>query len=437
MDMAVQPPLKPAAYAGMPTWYAASANPAPPRPVLQGVHQATVCVIGAGFTGLSVALELAERGIDVIVVESERVGWGASGRNGGQLINGYSRGLDVLEARHGPAVARDLGKVALEGAAIIRARVAKYGIACDLADGGLGVALTAKQMRALEHEQKVWAAHGHDGIEVLDRQALRQHVDSERYVGGIFDPLRGHFHPLNYLLGEAAAFEALGGRLFENSRVTSVDDSGPRPRVVTAQGEVVADTLVVCGNAYLGKTLSRLSGQIMPVSSQVVTTEPLGDLAAQLLPSNACVEDANYILDYFRRTVDGRLLYGGGIVYGGQDPASVEAKIRPGLVKTFPQLKDVKLDFAWSGTFAMTLSRMPQMGRLSPRVYYSHGDSGHGVTTTQLLGRLLAEAIGGQQERFDVFARLPHLPFPGGQRFRAPLSTLGSLWYTLRDRLGV
>ncbi|MBB3356460.1 MULTISPECIES: FAD-binding oxidoreductase [unclassified Novosphingobium] len=437
MDMAVPGLHQAAPYAGMPTWYAASANPAPQRPVLQGAQRATVCVIGAGFTGLSVALELAEKGIDVIVLESERVGWGASGRNGGQLINGYSRGLDVLEARHGPAVARALGAVALEGAAIIRDRVARYGIACDLVDGGLGVALNARQMRALEDEQQVWAAHGHAGITVLDREALRAHVQSDRYVGGILDPLRGHFHPLNYLLGEAAAFEQLGGRLFEHSRVTRVDDSGPRPRVVTAQGEVIADTLVVCGNAYLGKTLPWLSGQIMPVSSQVVTTEPLGELAAQLLPSNACVEDANYILDYFRRTADGRLLYGGGIVYGGQDPASVEAKIRPGLIKTFPQLKDVKLEFAWSGTFAMTLSRMPQIGRLSPKVFYSHGDSGHGVTTTQLLGRLLGEAIAGQHARFDVFANLPHPPFPGGQRFRAPLSTLGSLWYTLRDRLGV
>jgi gamma-glutamylputrescine oxidase len=198
MDMAVQMAgqgLSPAApYAGMPTWYAASANPAPERPVLQGAHHATVCVIGAGFTGLSVALELAERGIDVIVLESERVGWGASGRNGGQLINGYSRGLDVLEARHGPAVARELGKVALEGADIIRQRVAKYGIACDLVDGGLGVALTAKQMRGLEEEAKVWAAHGHGDVQVLDRAALRAHVQSDRYVGGILDPLRGHFH---------------------------------------------------------------------------------------------------------------------------------------------------------------------------------------------------------------------------------------------------
>jgi gamma-glutamylputrescine oxidase len=237
--------------------------------------------------------------VDVIVLESERVGWGASGRNGGQLINGYSRGLDVLEARHGPDVARELGKVALEGADIIRQRVARYGIACDLVDGGLGVALTAKQMRGLEEEAKVWAAHGHGDVQVLDRAALRAHVQSDRYVGGILDPLRGHFHPLNYLLGEAAAFEALGGRLFEYSRVLTIDDSGPQPRVTTAQGVVTAQTLVVCGNAYLGKTQPKLFGQIMPVSSQVVTTEPLGDLAAQLLPSNACVEDANYILDYF------------------------------------------------------------------------------------------------------------------------------------------
>ncbi len=250
------------------------------------------------------------------------------------------------------------------------------------------------------------------------------------------DPSSGHFHPLNFLLGEAAAFEGLGGIIHEGSRVLSVEP-GARPVVRTARGSVTADMLLLCGNAYLDATVPALTARIMPVSSQIIVTEPLGARAAALLPQNHCVEDANYILDYFRRTADGRLLYGGGVVYGGQDPASITGKIRPNMLKTFPELADARIDFAWSGKFALTLTRIPQIGRLSPNIYFSHGDSGHGVTTTQLLGRLLAEAVRGQIERFDVMAGLPYVPFPGGRAFRVPLSVLGSWYYALRDRLGV
>jgi gamma-glutamylputrescine oxidase len=423
-------------YAGLPSYYAASANPAPTRPALAGAITADVAIVGGGFTGVSAALELATRGFSVVVVEAERCGWGASGRNGGQLINGYSRPLDLLARRYGEDHARGLAAVALEGARIIRERVATHGIACDLVDGGAATALTEKQMAWFEEQAKVWVGHGHPGMRLVDKAGLDAVVRTDRYVGAMIDPVGGHFHPLNYLLGEAAAFEALGGRIFEHSRVLRVQQ-GAKPVVTTDKGSVTADTLLLCGNAYLGDAVPELSSRIMPVSSQVVATEPLGALIEELLPTNLCVEDANYILDYFRRTADGRLLYGGGVVYGGRDPASVEAKIRPNLAKTFPQLRDVRLDFAWSGNFALTLSRMPQVGRLSPSVWYSHGDSGHGVTTTQLLGRLLAEGVAGQMERFDVFASLPHPPFPGGRHFRVPLTVLGSLWYAMRDRLGI
>lgn len=425
-----------APYANMPSYYAASANPAPLRPKLVGEHTADVAIVGGGFTGLSAALELTARGFSVIVIEAERCGWGASGRNGGQLINGYSRPLDVLEKRYGEDHARRLASVALEGAQIIRERVKRYDIDCTLVDGAAATALTAKQMNWFEEQARIWERYGHPGMRLVDRHGLDEVVRTDRYVGAMIDPLGGHFHPLNYLLGEAAAIEAAGGRIFEQSRVTRVD-TGACPFVETEHGSVTATTLLLCGNAYLGDTLPSLSSRIMPVSSQVIATEPLGALAEELLPNNLCVEDANYILDYFRRTADGRLLYGGGVVYGGQDPKSVEDKIRPNLAKTFPMLRDVRIDYAWSGNFALTLSRMPQMGRLSPSVWYSHGDSGHGVTTTQLLGRLLAEGVAGQMERFDIFDSLPHPPFPGGRTFRVPLTMLGSMWYAMRDRLGL
>lgn len=396
-----------------------------------------MCVVGAGFTGISAALELAARGFRVVVLEGESVGWGASGRNGGQLVNGYSRSLEVIGKRYGEAARRALGAMALEGAHIIRSRVADYDIQCDLVDGALVTAFTSRQMHTLEHEVRVWREHGHGQIEMVDRAAVGKMVASERYIGGMLDLKGGHFHPLNYLLGEARMVEALGGAIYERSRVVGIARHAGKPVAVTAHGQVTAEILLLCGNAYLGDAVPQLSGRVMPVSSQIVATEPLGALAETLLPPNYCVENANYILDYFRRSADGRLLYGGGSVYGGRDPASIERKLRPALTRTFPQLRGVRLDYAWSGNFALTLTRVPQVGRIAPDIYYSHGDSGHGVTTTQLLGRLLAEGVAGQMERFDAFASLPHFDFPGGPRLRVPLTVLGSWCYRLRDRLGV
>jgi gamma-glutamylputrescine oxidase len=395
-----------------------------------------MCIIGAGFTGISAALELVERGFSVIVLEAVRVGFGASGRNGGQIVNGYSRDLDVVSAHYGVDAGRAIGAMALEGGNIIRERVAKYDIACDLVPGGLFAAFTTKQMKGLEHHKKIWSEHGHRQLEMVDAGHLHQHVRTGRYVVGLIDHLGGHLHPLNLVQGEAAAAEALGARIFEDSRVISVD-TGANPVVKTAAGEVHAKFVLVCGNAYIGDLLPELGGKIMPVSTQVLATEPLGEEAAVLLPSNVCVEDCNYVLDYFRRTADNRILYGGGIVYGGQDPASIRAKILPNMLKTFPGLKDARIDYAWSGNFALTLTRFPQMGRISPTVYFSHGDSGHGVTTTHLLGRILGEAVAGTAERFDVFAKLPYYPFPGGKALRVPLTVLGSWYYRLRDRVGV
>jgi gamma-glutamylputrescine oxidase len=420
-----------------PSYYAATANAAPDRPALRGDTRADVCIIGAGFTGISAALHLAERGFSVVVLEAERVGWGASGRNGGQIVNGYSRDLDVIARRFGQDAASGLGRMALEGGDIIRQRVAAYGIDCALRHGGLIAAFTGRQMRHLEHAARVWAAHGHTELELLDRNATRKAVDTHRYAGALLDPKGGHIHPLNLVLGEAAAFESHGGMIHEASRAVSVD-TGPAPVVRTQHGAVRADFVLVCGNAYLGGLLTKEVGRhIMPVSSQVVTTQVLDPALIQsLLPPNYCVEDCNYFLDYYRRTQDGRLLFGGGTVYGGRDPASIEAKLRPSLEKTFPQLKGVRLDFAWSGNFALTLTRIPHVGRISPTVLFSHGDSGHGVTTTHMLGKLLAEAVAGQAERFDIFANLPTIAFPGGSAFRVPLTVLGSWYYRLLDRLG-
>jgi gamma-glutamylputrescine oxidase len=417
------------------SYYAATAHKQDARPALSGTETADVCVIGAGFTGINAALELAERGVSVIVLEAVRVGFGASGRNGGQIVNGYSRDLDVISERYGENAGRVIGGLACEGGDIIRQRAEKYAIQCDVQPGMLITAFSARQMRALEHHVKVWGGHGFNQFELLDKTGLTPHVTTNRYVGGLLDKRGGHIHPLNLVQGEAAAFESLGGRIFESSPVVSVDMENAV--VKTAAGEVRAKTVLVCGNAYLQGVLPSLEWRVMPVSTQVMATEPLGDEALRLLPSNVCVEDANYVLDYFRRTADGRLLYGGGIIYGAHDTASITAKILPNMLKTFPSLKGAKIDYAWSGNFALTLTRFPQIGKLSPKVYFSHGDSGHGVTTTHLLARLLAESVTGDNTRFDVFSNLPYFPFPGGKLFRVPMTVAGSWWYRARDALGV
>jgi gamma-glutamylputrescine oxidase len=419
------------------SYYAATANRKDARPPLQGTVNADVVVVGAGFTGTNTALELAERGVqNVVLLEAAKVGFGASGRNGGQIVNGYSRDLDVISRTYGESAGRVIGGLANMGGDIIRSRIAKYNIQADLVEGMLITAFTHKQLRGFEHHIKTWNSFGFDQFALLEGEAaISPHVITKRYVGGLLDKKGAHIHPLNLVQGEAAAFESLGGTIYENSPVISVDFA--TKTVKTAQGEVRAKTIVMAGNAYLHGVLPNLETRIMPVSTQVLATEPLGAQAAKLLPSNVCVEDANYFLDYFRRTPDNRILFGGGVVYGGQDAESVIAKLRPLLEKTFPSLKDARIDYAWNGTFALTLTRFPQIGTLAPDVYFSHGDSGHGVTTTHLLARTLAEAITGDRTIYDNFATLPYFPFPGGRLLRVPLTVAGSWWYRLRDRLGV
>lgn len=419
------------------SYYAATAHPAPVRPALRGEVRAQVCVVGAGFSGLATALHLAERGYAVTVLEANRVGWGASGRNGGQLVNGYSRDLDVIEQRYGKQAARDLGAMAFEGSTIIRDWVARHGIDCDLREGGVFAAMTRRQLSELEERQASWQAYGHDQLELLDRETIRRHVDTDLYVGGLYDGRGGHVHPLNLCLGEAAAIERLGGTIHEHSPVTRVE-YGERPVVHTAEGRVEAEHVVLCGNAYLGDVEPKLRDAVMPVSTQVVATEPLDpELLARLMPSGACVEDCNYFLDYYRVTGDNRILFGGGTIYGGTEPADIIGKIRPHLERTFPSIGDCRIDYAWSGNFALTLTRIPHLGTFDGRTYFTHGYSGHGVTTTHLAGRLIAEAIAGDDERFQAFASLRNYPFPGGRTFRVPLTMLGAWYYMAREKLGL
>ena len=424
------------AIAHAPSYYAATALPSPARPPLQGEQQADVCIVGAGYTGLSAGLFLAEAGFKVIVLESAQVGWGASGRNGGQIVHSYSRDIDVIEARHGADTARALGGMAFEGARIIRERVAKYGIACDLKNGGIYAATTARKVHELESHKALWERYGNDQLTLLDRDGVRRHIGSDTYEAILVDGSGGHIHPLNLALGEARALEGLGGTICEDSRVLKIE-RGATPVVRTAQGSVRAKFVIVACNAYIGDLEPKLAAKSMPCGTQVVATEPLADRWHDVLPTDHCVEDNNFLLDYYRLSADKRLIFGGGVVYGARDPSRIERLLRPNLEKTFPQLKGVNIDYAWTGNFLLTLSRLPQVGRLDDAIYYSQGCSGHGVTFTHLIGRVLAEALRGQAERCDAFAKLPHYPFPGGRLLRIPFTALGAWWYDLRDRLGV
>ena len=375
------------------SYYAASANKYAPFDTLNESISCDVCVVGGGYTGLSSALHLAEAGFDVVVLEASRIGFGASGRNGGQLVNSYSRDIDVIEKSYGMDTARMLGSMMFEGGEIIRERIKRYQIDCDYRPGGLFVAMNDKQLATLEEQKENW---------------------------------------------EADAIRLNGGRVYELSAVTQIQHTTPAV-VRTATGQVTAKYVIVAGNAYLGdKVEPELAKRSMPCGTQVITTERLSeDLARSLIPKNYCVEDCNYLLDYYRLTADNRLLYGGGVVYGARDPDDVERLVVPKMLKTFPQLKGVKIDYRWTGNFLLTLSRMPQFGRLDTNIYYMQGYSGHGVTCTHLAGRLIAELLRGDAERFDAFANLPHYPFPGGRTLRVPFTAMGAAYYSLRDRLGV
>jgi gamma-glutamylputrescine oxidase len=419
------------------SYYAATANASPDRPALNDQIGCDVCVIGAGFTGLSTALHLAEKGYKVVVLEGSKIAWGASGRNGGQIVNGFNRDLDGIALRYGKDTARAIGSMLTEGSQIIRDRVAKYDINCDLKNGAMLTAFTRKQFRGLERRMRSQQNAGHDGLELIPGDRIRDYVNTDLYCGGLLDHKGGHLHPLNLALGEATAIETHGGQIFENSAVIRVE-RGPKVTLHTDQGAVTADYAVACGNAYLGDLLPQIETKVMPASSQVTVTEVLGeDVAKSLFPKDNCVEDSNYFLDYYRITSDKRLLFGGGTVYGGKDPSDIRAELRPHILKTFPQLKDVKIDFAWSGNICLTVSRVPHMGRLDNNIYFSHGYSGHGVTGTHVAGRLVAEAISRQSERFDVFANLSHVPFPGGKYMRVPLIVAGSWYYRTMEQLGM
>lgn len=418
------------------SYYAASARTFAGLPALQGEVRCDVCVIGGGITGLSSALELAERGFKVVLLEGRTVGWGASGRSGGQVITGYACEMATLAELTSRADAQRLWEMSLEAVDLVQQRVTRHAIDCDWRTGQLHVAIKPRQIAELARYQRSLAEdYGYPKLEWLEGAALAEHIVSPRYLAGLLDLRAGHLHPLNFTVGLAAAARAAGVSLYEHSLALRVT-RGAAPVVHTAAGQVHARQLVFAGNAWLGRLAPELDSRIMPVGTYIIASEPLGAARAKaLMPSDAAVTDINFVLDYFRRSADHRVLFGGRVSYSGITPPDLVASMRRRMVAVFPSLAEVRVDYAWGGFVDITLNRAPHFGRLENNLYFAQGFSGHGMAITGLAGRLMAEAIAGDASRLDVFARIPHRAFPGGRWLRTPSLMLAMLYYRLRDLL--
>jgi glycine/D-amino acid oxidase-like deaminating enzyme len=421
-----------------PSFYVASANRALEFGSLQGEQQADVCIVGGGFSGLNTAIELAEHGLSVVLLEAHRIGWGASGRNGGQLIRGVGHDVEQFQPVLGEEGVDSLKRMGFEAVDIVRQRIERYAIECDLTWGYCDLATKQRHVEGFEADYVDLKRLGYPHpLKRLAKEAMHEVIGSDRYVGGLIDMGSGHLHPLNLALGEAAAAQSLGVRLFEQSAVERIE-YGRQVRVHTAQGSVRAGHLVLACNAYLGTLNRALAGKVLPAGSYIIATEPLPEaVGRKLLPQNMAVCDQRVALDYFRLSADGRLLFGGACHYSGRDPKDIAGYMRPKMLKVFPQLQNSRIDFQWGGMIGIGANRLPQIGRLPDQanVYYAQAYAGHGLNATHLAGRLLAEAIAGQVDgRFDLFARVPHATFPGGQRLRSPLLALGMLWHRLKDQ---
>ena len=420
------------------SYYAVSAHPAPQRAALAGNTDCDVCVVGGGIAGCSAALHLASRGLSVVLLEENRVGWGASGRSGAQALFGVAAGQGKLERLIGAAGARAVWDVSVEGLSLMRELIARHAIRCDWVDGYLLTAVKARHVRELRAEvEELHDKYGYRSVRYVPRDELRAQVGSARYLGALHDANSGHLHPLNYTLGLAAAAESFGARIYEGTRALRYAPSGnAQVRVTTEDGEVRARQLVLCGNVYLGATAPALANKIMAVATYIVATEPLGSARArELIASNAAVSDMNWVLDYFRTSADHRLLFGGRVNYSGLRSFDAPGATRARMLRVFPQLREVRIEYAWGGEVDITLNRAPHFGRLAPNVYFLQGFSGHGIALTGIAGKLVAEAVAGTAGRFDVFARIPHANFPGGAALRRPALVLAMLYYRLRDML--
>jgi len=418
------------------SYYFASANPHPMRSKLEGDVNCDVCVIGAGITGTSAALHLAEQGYKVVVLEGHQVGWGASGRSGGQAIIGYNKGVRDLYSIVGREDTKKLWDMNIYSKQLLIDTVNKHNIKCDLKWGHLMMAIKPRQIRELaQTKEELESEIGYEGLQMLNQEEAFERVGSHKYIGALSDPQSGHLHPLNYTLGLADAAQSAGAVIYENSPVTHIQQ-GNEPIITTPSGTVRCKHVIMCANAYLDKLAPSVGKKIMPVGTFIVATEPLDDsLAKSLIRDDEGVVDINFVLNYWRLSADKRMLFGGRVSYSGIVPFDLKQTMGNSMRKIYPQLKDARIDYAWGGNVAITVNRLPHFGRIAKNIYFAHGFSGHGILLTGLAGKLMAEAVQGTAERFDVFTRIPHMSFPGGALMRKPALVLSMAYFKLRDLL--
>jgi gamma-glutamylputrescine oxidase len=419
-----------------PSYYEASAVARRSFSALAGTATADVCVVGGGIAGCSVALHLAERGYKVALLEAQQIGWGASGRSGGQVIPGFACEQSTLDNLVGREDSNRMWDISVEAITLLRNLIARHQIQCDWQAGHLQVGIKPRHRDSLQmwHEE-LDTRYEYRSTRMLDAEELTTLLATHRYCAGLHDTNGGHLHPLNYTLGLGAAAAHSGVQIFEHSPALALQPN-PKPIVRTPQGEIRANQVVLCSNTQIGDIAPTVRGRIMPVGTYIVATEPLGEARArQLIRDNSCVTDTNFVLDYFRRSADHRLLFGGRVSYSGRNTFDTIRATRKHMQRVFPQLADVNIDSAWGGMLDITMNRAPDFGRIGNNIYYLQGFSGHGVALAGMAGKLVAEAVAGQSERFDLFGKIKHRNFPGGPFLRTPALVLAMLWYRLRDLL--
>lgn len=413
------------------SYYAATANWQTDYPELEGELQADVAIVGVGFSGVSTAVELCERGYKVALIEANRVSWGASGRNGGQIISGYGRNPSAFKpwiGSEGVSIVEQMGEECVE---ILKERIDKYKIDCDLKWGYCEVALKKRHLKAYRE----WAKDD-PAMELLDADQIKQYVNSDLYLGGYYRKDWGHIHPINLCIGEARAAEQMGAHIFEQSKVSKIT-YGKNPAVHTEKGTVKAKYVILCGNAYMGRLEPYLDARVLPSTSCIIATQPLTEeQIQQTLPQDVAVCDSRTALDYYRLSADKRMLFGGLSNYTGLEPVNAQRIMRKKMLKVFPSLADASIDYCWSGNMAISVRRMPQLGRIKEsNVLYATGYSGHGVAPTHMSGRILAEAVDGNTKRLDIMNKMFHVPWPGGRLLRRPAMAVGMLFYKTLDAI--
>jgi len=421
-----------------PSYYSASLNQETDYPMLKGEVNVDVVIIGGGFTGVASAVELAERGLKVAIVETHKIGWGATGRNGGQVtgsLSGDAAMRKQMRSSLGEEVDDFIWQLRWRGHAIIKSRVEKYAIQCDLKHGHLHAAMKPAHMHELEAAYAEAVRHGMAAsVTLLDRAGVQCHLASDLYCGALKNSRNMHLHPLNLCIGEARASASLGALIFEHSPVLDIVH-GANPAVVTAGGRISAKQVLLAGDVYHKLEAKKLKGLIFPAMGGIVTTAPLGELAATLNPQDLAVYDCRFVLDYYRLTADQRLLFGGGCNYSGRDSRDIAAELRPGIERTFPQLKGIAIDFQWSCAMGIVINRIPQLGKLSGNVWYCQGYSGHGIATSHIMGEIMASALTGTLEQFDTFAACKQIRVPLGDRFGNPMLAAGMWYYQMLEKL--